>query len=578
MLNIFRQGGFMKILMSGVVLLIAAAFIFDFRGGGAAATDECAVRVDTSCVPVKDYNFLLRLVPPPGTSNKQLRSVNFPQHATNALVERELLLKEGRLLGLGVSEDDVDKELMTGRVHFSWPVDAPLPQSLFRGQPFPTTGALDPISFIRVKNSKTGSFDFSIYKRQVRGLLRMSTKEFKKLQRDEILAARVRGLVTSAVRVSEEEAFSQFELNRSRATVRYVDVKHSWFERASAPQEDTASDSAASNDDASNDEAVQTAWDATKDQWTANCPLVSEVLLRFPPGADAEQRAAQSERAGEVQALLRSNVPFPTVARVYSDAPTAKSGGEVGCLSDSYGPVADELLKAVSEMKPGSVSAPVETAQGFHVLKFHGELAEADIESTGKSVVARRVAAEATAKLAAQSFADGLLQAGRGGKTLQDAVDDAVAAAVNLPAPKEVVEQLVEVLKGRRDVPQVTVSRQFTRDTLSIPGLKNAASAARQVFELKQDDEFVAKPLDAFGGLVVIQLKEKDIATREQFDEDKSELMRGLQEQKRADAISNYLARLREKAQRIEVSESILGGGQNQSDEADEESSETNSG
>ncbi len=570
MLNLFRQGGAMKVLMSAVVILIAAAFVFTSGGGGTgAAADECVVRVDTSCVAPKDYNFLLRLVPPPGTTNKQLKQVGFPQHAADALIERELLLKEARRLGIDVSEEDIDAQLAEGRVHFSWPVDAPLPQALFRGQPFPVTGALDPMSYIRVKNSTTDAFDYDIYKRQVRGLLRMSPKEFKQLQRDEIVAARVRGLVTSAVRVSEEEAFTQFELNRSRATVRYVEVKNSWFERFVGDLTDAAAESA-------DKAAVDAAWESTKSKWTEGCPLVSEILLRFPPGADAEERAAQSTKSETVEKLLKDGVAFSTLARIYSDAPNAKSGGELGCLDKSYGAVAEELLKALDEMKSGEVSSPIETAQGFHILKFHGKLAKEEVETKGRLAAGRRIVVENAAKEAAKEFAASLITAAKGDKPLEDAVDEAIAG-VSLPVDDKQREPLIAELKDRRDVPQMTISRAFNRMSISVPGLKDPAAVARQVFELEKDDQFVETPLESFAGQVVIQLKEKDLATREEFEEDKLELLRGLQEQKRADAISSYVSRLRKAAQRIEISGELIGD-KSKSDDSEGETSETNSG
>lgn len=539
----------MKAVMSGVVILIAAAFMLDFRGGAAAVVDDCFVRVDSSCVQAKDYNFLLRIVPPQGATNKQLKDTGFVKLAAEALVERELLLQEARRLGIEVSEEDIDAELAQGRVHFSWPVAAPLPQALFAGRQVPVTGALDPISYIRVKNSKTGAFDYEIYKRQVRGLMRMSPKEFKELQQAEIAAARVRGLVTSAVRVSEEEAYAQFELGRSRATVRYVEAGFSWFERAGS---DPAEAAVAKVDKAQVDQA----WESEKSNWTEGCPLVSEVLLRFPAGAEADERGAQSARADEVTKLLKAGVPFASVARVFSDASNANVGGELGCLKDSYGPVAAELIAAVSKLEAGKVTEAIETAQGFHVLQLHGKLAAADVEKTARKAISRRLATESSAKERSKAFVRSVLDAGKAGKELGEATETQLDAAITLPAPEAERSRLVELLKQRTDAPKLEIGSPFTVTSSPAPGTKDR-TAAKKVFALEKDDAYVDEPIEGFSGWLALQLKEKDLAKREDFDKDKAELMRNLQEQKRADAIASYVSRLRKRAQKIVISDSV---------------------
>ncbi|MEN9579178.1 MAG: hypothetical protein RJA70_2187 [Pseudomonadota bacterium] len=568
MLNIFRQGGLMKAVMSGVVILIAAAFMLDFRGGAAAVVEECFVRVDKSCVQAKDYNFLLRLVPPQGATNKQLKETGFSALAAEALVERELLLSEARRLGIEVSEEDIDAELALGRVHFSWPVAAPLPQALFAGRQVPVTGALDPISYIRVKNTKTGEFDYEIYKRQVRGLMRMSPKEFKQLQHDEITASRVRALVTSAVRVSEAEAFAQFELARSRATVRYVEAGFSWFARVGGDISDEAAAKVAQD-------LVNKEWENQKSKWTEGCPLVSEVLLRFPAGAEADERGAQSVRADEVTALLKAGVPFTTVARVFSDSENARVGGELGCLTDAYGPVAKELIAAVSTLKAGGSTEPIETAQGFHVLQYHGKLAAADIETRGRRAVARGLAAEDSAKSRAKAFAQSVLSAGQTGKELGEAIEGLLESAVTVPAPDSSKARLVELLRQRADVPTLEIGSPFTATSTPAPGVKDR-TAAKKIFAMEKDDTYLAEPVEGFGGWLAMQLKEKDLAKREDFEKDKTELLRNLQEQKRADAIASYVSRLRKGAKRIVISESLSKPAS--ADDATEEEGPENSG
>jgi hypothetical protein len=141
MLNTFRQGGITKVLMGGVVLLIIGAFALDYRTSTVASGDECVATMDGECVPLSEYQTLLRLVAPPGATNKELREAGFVKYAVDGLVERQLLLKEAERLGVWVSDDELNAVLALGKVHFSWPADAPIPTALAAGRGFPRTGA-----------------------------------------------------------------------------------------------------------------------------------------------------------------------------------------------------------------------------------------------------------------------------------------------------------------------------------------------------------------------------------------------------------------------------------------------------
>ncbi len=552
MLRLFRQGGVMKAIMGVIVVLIIAAFAFTSVGTGAglSTTDQCVVEVEGSCVPPKDYNMLLRLVAPAGATDKELRKQGFTQFAVNALIERELLLREARRLGVSVSEQQLDDELALGRVHYSWPVEAPVPQAVARGYPFPITGAAPTVTYIRVRNSQTDAFDYNIYRRQVQNLLRMSPREFKERQENELVAARVRELVTSAVRVAEDEAFADFERKRSQATVRSVQVKRSWFERFIVDGSDDAAETYAKDNAATVDET----WEVRKEQFQAECPIVSEILLAFSPGAEADERALKGESAKDYKQMLDKGASFTELARAFSTGPTGRTGGMIGCLdAEKYGGGGEELLKAVEGMKPGAISEPIETPRGFHLLRFHGKLAAAEVEQLGRREVARRLMIEAAATDASRAFAQKVINKAKTGSELSAVVEELIAASlVDVSFSKAAADVILETAKAAADAPEFEVSRPFNSTSSPIPGLKDRDVAPR-VFALPEVDALIEQPLEMYSGYAVIQLKEKDLATREQFAEDKAELIQALKEQKRSDALANYIARLRERAQRIVV-------------------------
>src|SRR5690606_13487736 len=195
------------------------------------------------------------------------------------------------------------------------PVDAPVPQAVYQGMPFPKAGAQETLTYIPVRNPKTNEFDFKIYRRQLQNIMRMSPKEFKRHQASEVTAWRVRQLLVAPVRVSEDEAFFAYEQQQSKVTARFAEARQAWFERYSV----TVTDSDAEAFAKANEGDVTAAWDKVKDQWKDGCPLVHEIVFNYPPGADAEQRATTSEAAQRALALLRSGNKFETVARALSE-------------------------------------------------------------------------------------------------------------------------------------------------------------------------------------------------------------------------------------------------------------------
>lgn len=544
MLNLFRQGGLMKAFLGGIVLLIMAAFAFDFRGGAVGVKQECVVTVDEACVDPKDFHLLSRLVGVPGMTPKAMQKSGFTQHALNALVERELLLQEARRLGVGVSEEDIDAELALGRVHFSWPVDAPVPQAVLQGMPFPKTGAQETLTYIPVRNSKTNEFDFKVYRRQLQNIMRMSPKEFKRHQADEITAWRVRQLLVAPVRISEEEAFDTYEQQQSKVTARFAEARNGWFERFAVNVTEADAEALVKTREAD----VTAAWDKVKADWKEGCPLVDEIVFNYAPGADAEQRATTSEAAQRALALLKAGTKFENVARASSEGPEAGLGGDIGCLNENSGPVAKDLIAAATPLQPGQTSGIVETAKGLHILRVHGKLA-GDPAPVGRLYVARKLALTQLGKARAQAFAAQVIDDVKAGKLITESVEARRKEFVVGTNGTETDPLLVAALDSV-DVPKVDISRPVTRGTPAVIGLKDASSTSA-LFGLEEGGT-VATPQETALGVAVLQLKEKDPATREAFDKDKENILRNLTEQKRALVLADHLARLKEKVKKLE--------------------------
>ncbi len=106
---------------------------------------------------------------------------------------------------------------------------------------------------------------------------------------------------------------------------------------------------------------------------------LSHIFLAAPRG-DAAKVAAARARAEELASRIRALPPldfgaFGRLAREHSEEPrTQPLDGDMRFLSDealarTYGPEVLEATRALKES--GSVAGPVQTEQGFHLLKLH---------------------------------------------------------------------------------------------------------------------------------------------------------------------------------------------------------------
>jgi peptidyl-prolyl cis-trans isomerase D len=73
-------------------------------------------------------------------------------------------------------------------------------------------------------------------------------------------------------------------------------------------------------------------------------------------------------------------------------------------------------------------------------------------------------------------------------------------------------------------------------------------SIAAKAFELKQPEELSNKPIATSDGAVVLQLKERTVASREDFVKEKSKVVEALVQAKSTEALARYVQDLRRNA------------------------------
>jgi peptidyl-prolyl cis-trans isomerase SurA len=96
---------------------------------------------------------------------------------------------------------------------------------------------------------------------------------------------------------------------------------------------------------------------------------LSHILVTVPENASPEQIQARRARVEQALEQLKSGADFRQVAASYSEAPDALQGGAMGWRDATRLPAL--FLDAVKPMAPGAVSAPLRSANGFHILKLN---------------------------------------------------------------------------------------------------------------------------------------------------------------------------------------------------------------
>src|SRR6478609_9527001 len=182
-----------------------------------------------------------------GVELKVSKKYSFNKRVLDGLVERELLVAEANKLGLRVGEDALEADLMAGRVRASLPADSMAELSPMLGlcPPAPggygcAPGADYPVRQLSVRRTEGEPFDYKLYERQVRLMTNRGPKEFKEMQERELLAARMRELIRSRVRIPDPEAYSLYERDRSKVVLRTVSLKRDWFAKYAIEVDDAA--------------------------------------------------------------------------------------------------------------------------------------------------------------------------------------------------------------------------------------------------------------------------------------------------------------------------------------------------
>jgi len=110
------------------------------------------------------------------------------------------------------------------------------------------------------------------------------------------------------------------------------------------------------------------------------------ILIKVAPGADASTVESARLRLVDLRAKIEAGAEFATVARSNSEDDSASNGGDLGYFP--RGRMLPEFEAAAFTLAPGSISEPVRTSVGWHLIYLQNHLAAADVtEDQGLDMV-----------------------------------------------------------------------------------------------------------------------------------------------------------------------------------------------
>lgn len=117
------------------------------------------------------------------------------------------------------------------------------------------------------------------------------------------------------------------------------------------------------------DDAVRNYYASHADQYQKRKVHVAHILFRTNRTMGEVERQAKLTAAQEAASQLRVGKPFKEVVTAFSeDTVSAKKGGDLGWLKE--GAIDPNFSETVFAMKVDEVSAPFETAFGYHIVKL----------------------------------------------------------------------------------------------------------------------------------------------------------------------------------------------------------------
>ncbi|MBI3894666.1 MAG: peptidyl-prolyl cis-trans isomerase [Acidobacteria bacterium] len=217
-------------------------------------------------------------------------------------------------------------------------------------------------------------------------------EQFEQRYREAMLVDKLRGMITDSVTVSSDDIRTAFHQDNEKIVLSYVFLDPDNFkkeirpsppelqayyqknkERYQVPEKRSVKilfiESEKAREGLSIPEAeLRKYYEDHKDNYRNEERVeVSHILLQAPQGQSAQVEQAQ-KKAAELLAQLKKGADFAALAKENSqDQASAVNGGDLGWIVRNQ--TVPEFEKVAFSLPPGTISDPVQTPYGIHILK-----------------------------------------------------------------------------------------------------------------------------------------------------------------------------------------------------------------
>jgi peptidyl-prolyl cis-trans isomerase C len=117
-----------------------------------------------------------------------------------------------------------------------------------------------------------------------------------------------------------------------------------------------------------NDKEIWAYYDRNRDSFREPEKIrASHILIKVDPRWDNAKKAEARKKIESIEQKARKGQDFVSLAKTYSEDPSAAKGGDLGDIRP--GQVVKPFEEALFALKPGEVSDVVETQLGYHLIK-----------------------------------------------------------------------------------------------------------------------------------------------------------------------------------------------------------------
>jgi peptidyl-prolyl cis-trans isomerase D len=530
---------FRGIVLGLMVISLSAVFVLQFGGPQAQGCSKgagiaYAAEIYGDTISVNEYRAAFSLAGGDNYPPEYAKQHQLDHNVLRGLVERSLLARQAKTLGMSAHPDDVMHKIADdGVVYLSMSVNA--------GPYLPPAG---PRRFDF--KDQEGKFNKDNLRKFIQYRLRRSVEEFANEQAEETLAQNMRDTVIAGVTLSPDELWDAYVREKESVTLKYARFSPVFYGQNLEPTTEQLNQFISSH--ASELDAEYT---KEKHRYTGLDKQVRarHILIKLDEKATDDQKEAAKSRAAALAARAKKGEDFAQLAKLNSeDQGSAKKGGDLGF--NPKGRMVKEFDDVQFALQPGAISDPVLSPFGYHVIKVEAvregdvpvdeakrELAEKLYKTTRASDLAKTAAADALAELKAGASFDTLNAQLAGG-------------------PGKEADPLA---------PQFRDTQSFSRTDTPIAGPFDGSPLVQAAFEMSEEQPLAAAPMQLGDEWVVYRLENHVRVKREDFtDKDKQRIHDGLLNRKRHEVLTVYvqdLVREAEEAKAVFVDERVFSPG-----------------